>query len=163
MLPTAAAKHLSTQALLSCNFRSNLAFIYTASLLSKWLTNETRRQLAAGAVASQNERGSTNPLDINTQSIQSQTAESDSESLRPLSDIKNPAKLKEISSMKLTDSNFREWKNMMLAEFEYYGVDKLLKALMAPLPLQPSLYIGVRLNSSSFELLQLPYYIASIW
>jgi hypothetical protein len=120
----------------------------------------TRRQLAAGTVASQNERAPTNPPDVNTQSIQSQTAESDSESLRPLSDIKNPAKLKEISSMKLTDSNFREWKNMMLAEFEYYGVDKLSKALTAPLPLQQSLHIGVRLNSSSFELLQLLYRLA---
>jgi hypothetical protein len=65
----------------------------------------TRRQPATGTVASQNERGSTIPPDVNAQS---QTTESDSEPLLPLSDIKNPAKLKEISSMKLTDSNFRE-------------------------------------------------------
>jgi hypothetical protein len=65
--------------------------------------------------------------------------------------------------MKLTNSNFREWRNMTLAAFGYYGVNKIIKALMALLPPQPSLYIAVRLNSSSFEPLQLPYYIASIW
>ena len=43
-----------------------------------------------------------------------------------LSDIKNSAKLKEISNMKLTDLIFHEWKNMMLAEFEYYSIDKII-------------------------------------
>jgi len=43
------------------------------------------------------------------QSSRSETAESDFNiPLPPLPDIKNPAKLKEISSMKLTDSNFHK-------------------------------------------------------
>ena len=43
-----------------------------------------------------------------------------------LPDIKNSVKLKEISNMKLTDLIFHEWKNMMLTEFKYYSIDKII-------------------------------------
>ena len=43
-----------------------------------------------------------------------------------LSDIKNPVKLKKINNMKLMNSNFCEWKNIMLAEFKYYDIDKII-------------------------------------
>ena len=48
--------------------------------------------------------------------------------LPPLLDIKNPAKLKEISNMKLMNSNFHEWKNLMLAEFDYYEINQIINS-----------------------------------
>jgi len=52
--------------------------------------------------------------------------------LPPLSEIPNPIDLKDISTLKLTDKNFREWKNLMLAEFGYYGIEKIINGTHGP-------------------------------
>ena len=52
--------------------------------------------------------------------------------LPPLPEIPNPIDLKDISTLKLTDKNFREWKNLMLAEFGYYGTEKIINGTHDP-------------------------------
>jgi len=46
--------------------------------------------------------------------------------------MKNPQKLKEISTIKLTNSSFREWKNTMMADFSYYGIEKIINGSHGP-------------------------------
>ena len=53
--------------------------------------------------------------------------------------IKNPASLKKISPTKLTSSNFREWKNMMLAQFNYYNISRIIDESHLPPTVEPML------------------------
>ena len=48
-------------------------------------------------------------------------------SLPPLPDLPNPEKLQEIKAAELKEpKDFRQWKNSMMAEFEYYGIDGII-------------------------------------
>src|SRR5205085_2142862 len=53
--------------------------------------------------------------------------------------IKNPASLKKISPTKLTSLNFREWKNIMLAQFNYYSIGRIIDRSHNPFTVEPML------------------------
>ena len=44
----------------------------------------------------------------------------------PLPSLFNPAKLKDLSTTRLTDSNFRAWRNIVQSEFDYYGIEGII-------------------------------------
>jgi gag-polypeptide of LTR copia-type len=63
---------------------------------------------------------------MNTSSVVTGQAENplpeSSDSVTPLPFLSNPSKLKDLSTTRLTDSNFRTWRNVTIAEFRYYGI-----------------------------------------
>ena len=65
---------------------------------------------------------------VNQSARRSQTIELDA--LPPLSEIPNPEKLQDINSQKL--KNFREWKNIKEAEFNYYGIRPIINGTHGP-------------------------------
>jgi hypothetical protein len=44
----------------------------------------------------------------------------------PLPSLFNPAKLKDLSTTRLTDSNFRAWRNIAQSESDYYGIESVI-------------------------------------
>ena len=55
---------------------------------------------------------------------QSQTVEGDV--LPELQGLRNPKNLQELANLNLTDKNFHTWKHLMMAEFCYYNIDKII-------------------------------------
>jgi len=68
---------------------------------------------------------------VNQSTRRSQIVELD-DALPPLLEIPNPENLKDISKLKLTDTNFREWKNLKLAELNYYGMNQIINGTHGP-------------------------------
>ena len=61
---------------------------------------------------------------------QSQTVEGDV--LPELQGLRNPKNLQELANLNLTDKNFHTWKHLMMAEFSYYGIDKIIDGSHLP-------------------------------
>jgi len=68
---------------------------------------------------------------IETQSSRRSSTEPD-DVLPPLPEIPNPEKLKDITTLKLKDGNFREWKNLMESQFNHYGIKRIIDGTYGP-------------------------------
>jgi len=66
------------------------------------------------------------------QSSRQSSTEPDGDSLPPLPEIPNPEKRKDIAIVKLNNTNFREWKNLMETQFNYYGIKRIIDGTHSP-------------------------------
>jgi len=79
----------------------------------------------------------------------------------PLPSLFNPAKLKDLSTTRLTDSNFRAWRNIVQSEFDYYGIEGVINGKLAlvghvTIPLLMPLFISLSSSlASSFRFIHL--------
>ena len=52
--------------------------------------------------------------------------------LPELKTLRSPRDLKDLTNVKLTETNFTEWKAYMMTEFSYYGIDKIINGSHLP-------------------------------
>jgi hypothetical protein len=72
---------------------------------------------------------SANNTAVNTPTV---TADIDADSPPSVTGLLNPKDLRELSNFRLKDSNFRHWKNTILTEFKYYGIDRIIQGTHKP-------------------------------
>jgi len=61
----------------------------------------------------------------------SQTATAEP-SIPELRGLRDPKDLRELANLTLKDANFHTWKHLMMAEFQYYGIDKIIDGSHLP-------------------------------
>ena len=64
--------------------------------------------------------------------FQSQTAKAELTALPELQGLRDSKDLQELINLNLTNKNFHIWKHLMMAEFGYYGVDKIIDGSHLP-------------------------------